>query len=279
MSVISILGGKGMLGSDLAKLAESAGHKVLVFDLPAFNITKESDVQQAISQADIIVNCAAYTAVDKAETEREACRAVNALAVASLAKSAGKLGKYLIHISTDFVFGDNSDKKLSEEDQPNPLSWYGATKLEGEQLLLSSGCHHAIVRIEWTYGRNGVNFISKLLDAAGKSSKLKVVGDQYGSPTWTADVARALLCLIGKKTEGLYHFSAEGSASRYEVAKFILAEKKLSKELASCASSDFPAPAKRPMNSRFDCSKIDKILDFRRPTWQESMGMYLNEAE
>ncbi|OGV54066.1 MAG: dTDP-4-dehydrorhamnose reductase [Lentisphaerae bacterium GWF2_50_93] len=275
MSVISILGGRGMLGSDLAELAGSAGHEVLIFDMPAFDITKAADVQEAISKADIIVNCAAYTAVDKAETEREACRSVNALAAGSLAKSAGELGKYLIHISTDFVFGDDSDRKLSEEDKPDPLGWYGATKLEGEQLVASSGCRHAIVRIEWTYGRNGVNFISKLLDAAGKSSKLKVVGDQHGSPTWTADVAMALLCLIGKRAEGLYHFSAEGCASRYEVAKFILSEKRISKELSSCASSDFPAPAKRPMNSRFDCSKIDRILNFKRPGWQESMAKYL----
>ncbi len=278
MSVLAILGGKGMLGSDLAKLAGPAGHKAVVFDLPEFNITRESDVRQAISQADIIVNCAAYTQVDKAETERDICRAVNTLAVASLAKFAKEHGKYLIHISTDFVFGDSSEKKLSEKDQPDPLGWYGSTKLEGEHFLQSSGCRHAIVRVEWTYGMNGVNFISKLLDAAAKSPKLKVVGDQFGSPTWTADVARAMLYLIGKQAEGLFHFAAEGYASRYEVAEFIMKEKKICKELASCASSDFPAPAKRPLNSRFDCSKIDGILDFKRPRWQDSMRKYLNEA-
>ena len=277
MSRISILGGKGMLGSDLAKLAESAGHEVSIFDLPEFNITRDTDIRNAVSNADFIVNCAAYTAVDKAETERETCRSVNALAVESLAKFAKNKNKYLVHISTDFVFGDESGNALSEDDTPKPLSWYGATKLEGEKLLQASGCRNAIVRLEWTYGRNGVNFISKLLEAAKKNPKLKVVGDQTGSPTWTADAARVILNLFEKHTEGLYHFAAAGYASRYEVAKFILQEKNIDKEISSCSSSDFPTPAKRPKNSRFNCSKIDKVIDFKRPFWQESMAEFLKE--
>jgi dTDP-4-dehydrorhamnose reductase len=277
MSKISILGGKGMLGSDLAKLAESAGHEVSIFDLPEFNITRDTDIQNAISHADFIVNCAAYTAVDKAEAERETCRSVNALAVESLAKFAKNKNKYLVHISTDFVFGDESENALSEDDTPKPLSWYGATKLEGEKLLQASGCRNAIVRLEWTYGRNGVNFISKLLEAANKNPKLKVVGDQTGSPTWTADAARVIMCLLKNQTQGLYHFATAGYASRYEVAKFILQEKNIDKEISSCSSSDFPTPAKRPKNSRFNCSKIDKVIDFKRPTWQESMSEFLRQ--
>ena len=277
MNRIAILGGKGMLGSDLAKLAESAGHEVSVFDLPEFNITRNDDIRNAVSDANFIVNCAAYTAVDKAETEREKCRSVNAFAVESLAKFAKNKNKYLIHISTDFVFGDESENILSENDTPSPLSWYGITKLEGEKLLQASGCRHAIVRLEWTYGRNGVNFISKLLEAAKKNPKLKVVGDQTGSPTWTADAARAIMCLIKNRTEGLYHFAADGYASRYEVAKFILREKNIEKEIISCSSSDFPTAAKRPKNSRFNCSKIDKVIDFKRPTWQESMAEFLRQ--
>ena len=277
MNRIAILGGKGMLGSDLAKLAESAGHEVSVFDLPEFNITRNDDIRNAVSDANFIVNCAAYTAVDKAETEREKCRSVNAFAVESLAKFAKNKNKYLIHISTDFVFGDESENILSENDTPSPLSWYGITKLEGEKLLQASGCRHAIVRLEWTYGRNGVNFISKLLEAAKQNPKLKVVGDQTGSPTWTADAARAIMCLIKNRTEGLYHFAADGYASRYEVAKFILREKNIEKEIISCSSSDFPTAAKRPKNSRFNCSKIDRAIDFKRPSWQESMSEFLRQ--
>ena len=277
MSRISILGGKGMLGSDLAKLAESAGHEVSIFDLPEFNITRDTDIRNAVSNADFIVNCAAYTAVDKAETEKETCRSVNALAVESLAKFAKNKNKYLVHISTDFVFGDESGNALSEDDTPKPLSWYGATKLEGEKLLQASGCRNSIVRLEWTYGRNGVNFITKLLEAAKKNPKLKVVGDQTGSPTWTADAARVILRLLEKQTEGLYHFAAAGYASRYEVAKFIMQEKNIDRETSSCSSSDFPTPAKRPKNSRFNCSKIDKVIDFKRPPWQESMAEFLRQ--
>jgi len=277
MSRIALLGGKGMLGSDLAELAESAGHEVSVFDLPEFNITQNDDIRNAVSHADVIVNCAAYTAVDKAESERETCKAVNASAVESLAKFSKKKNKYLIHISTDFVFGDESENALSEDDTPSPLSWYGITKLEGEKLLQASDCRNAIVRLEWTYGTHGVNFISKLLEAANRNPKLKVVGDQTGSPTWTADAARAIMCLIKNRTEGLYHFAADGYASRYEVAKFILREKNIDKEIISCSSSVFPTPAKRPKNSRFNCSKIDKILDFKRSSWQESMADFLKE--
>ncbi len=275
MKKIAILGGKGMLGSDLAKLAKSTDYEVLIFDLPEFNITRDADIRNAVSNADFIVNCAAYTAVDKAETEREACRSVNALAVESLAKSAKN--KYLIHISTDFVFGDESENILSENDMPKPLSWYGSTKLEGEKLLQASDCRNAIVRLQWTYGTHGVNFISKLLEAANRNPKLKVVGDQTGSPTWTADAARAIMCLIKNQTEGLYHFADNGYASRYEVAKFILLEKKIDKEVSSCSSADFPTPAKRPKNSRFNCSKIDGVLDFKRPSWQESMSEFLRQ--
>ena len=275
MKKIAILGGKGMLGSDLAKLAKSTDYEVLIFDLPEFNITRDADIRNAVSNADFIVNCAAYTAVDKAETEREACRSVNALAVESLAKSAKN--KYLIHISTDFVFGDESENILSENDMPKPLSWYGSTKLEGEKLLQASDCRNAIVRLQWTYGTHGVNFISKLLEAANRNPKLKVVGDQTGSPTWTADAARAIMCLIKNQTEGLYHFADNGYASRYEVAKFILREKKIDKEVSSCSSADFPTPAKRPKNSRFNCSKIDGVLDFKRPSWQESMSEFLRQ--
>ena len=268
-----------MLGSDIVDVAEKRGYDVRIFDLPEFDISRRKDIEKAVSKSDVIVNCAAYTAVDKAESEPDICRRVNANAVGILGEVAKIADKYLLHISTDFVFGDSGEKPLSEEDKCNPLGVYGMTKLEGEQLLQKSGCRHSIIRIEWTYGSHGSHFISKIAELAEKLDCLKVVGDQFGSPTPTTSVAKAVMCFVGSEIEGLYHFAARDYASRYDVAKVILNELNLHTELTACSSDEFSAPAKRPLNSRFDCSKIDKILDFERPKWQKALKDFLGKRE
>ena len=275
MKTIGITGGKGMLGSDIAILAEKEGFLVRIYDLPEFDITKQSDIQQVVSECDFMVNCAAYTAVDKAESEPELAASVNATAVANLAKAAKLAEKYLLHISTDFVFGDNGDLPLHEMSETNPLSVYGATKLKGETLLKESGCKNAIIRIEWTYGANGNNFINKISEFAAKLDQLNVVDDQIGSPTATVDIAKAVLCFLNNESEGLYHFASNGYASRFEVAKFILEQKGDKTPVSPCSSSEFKTPAHRPENSRFNCSKIDGVIDFKRPNWQESLRKFL----
>jgi dTDP-4-dehydrorhamnose reductase len=272
---IVLLGGNGMLGREFAAFASGA-FDITALDLPSFDITRESDIERAVSAADVIVNCAAYTAVDKAESEPEICRKVNALGPAALGATAKKQNKYVLHISTDFVFGDTSGEPLSEESAANPLGVYGRTKLEGEKLLLESGCRHAVMRVEWTYGRHGANFITKILAAARKNDSLKVVDDQVGSPTHTVDVSRAMRCLTNQKAEGLFHFAAAGRASRCDVAKFILDVKGIfGKPVLPCMTYDTAAPARRPLNSVFDCSKIDKILDFKRPLWKDALERFL----
>lgn len=275
---ISLIGGNGMLGYDVKKAAIAKGYEVFVFDLPDFDITNQHDIRHAVTTADIVINCAAYTAVDKAESEQDICRRVNASACGLLAEEVKTQNKYLLHISTDFVFGDSSDKLLAETDEPTPLSTYGRTKLEGENLIRESGCKHAIIRVQWTYGINGSNFISKIVELAHRLDCLKVVADQIGSPTHTADVARAMLCLIEKRTEGLFHFAADGYASRYDVARLILSELKISKPLVKCMTADFKTPAERPLNSRFDCSKIDAVIDFKRPEWDETLKIFLRKS-
>ena len=274
---VGIVGGNGMLGKDLSLLLTARGMKPVIFDHPHYDITKEVDLQKIIRNADIIVNCAAYTAVDKAESDVEKCYIVNGEAVGKLGKHIAEAEKYLIHISTDFVFGDNSIKPLSEESFTNPLGVYGKSKLEGELLLIESGCIHSTIRIEWTYGINGSNFISKILSLASKLDELKVVNDQLGSPTSTVDVARAILFFIENKIQGLYHFAAKGYANRYEVACAVFDILGIEKRIIPCSSSTFPAPAKRPLNSCFDCSKIDKILNYKRPFWKDSLKKYLSE--
>jgi dTDP-4-dehydrorhamnose reductase len=274
--IIGITGGRGMLGSDIKKLAEKEGFSTSIYDLPEFDLTKQEDIEKMVSECDLIVNCAAYTAVDKAEEVPELAEAVNATAVAKLAESAKLAGKYLLHISTDFVFGDDSDTPMNEDYPTNPLSVYGATKLHGEELLVNSECRHAIIRIQWTYGTNGNHFISKIAELAEKLDQLTVIDDQIGSPTPTEYVAKAVICFIKNKTEGLYHFAAEGYASRYDVAKFIIEELNIKTPITPCLSSEFKTPAQRPKNSRFNCSKIDKVLDFKRPDWQSALKSFLN---
>ena len=268
-----------MLGKDLAQLLTSKGFDLDTFCYPEYDITREADIKKIIHQSDVIVNCAAYTNVDGAESDIENCYAVNTEAVGKLGDHAAEIGKYLIHISTDFVFGDKSDGPLNEKSITNPLGIYGKSKLEGELLLAKSGCMHSTIRVEWTYGQHGNNFITKILSLATKLNELKVVDDQFGSPTSTTDIAQAILFFIKHKVQGLYHFSAEGYVNRYEAAKAIFDILDIDKKIVPCSSSTFPTPAKRPSNSRFDCSKIDKILDYKRPSWKDSLRKYLSEIE
>ncbi len=275
MKTLVILGGKGMLGSDLQWTAEQVGYSVVVFDRPEFDITREQDVRQAVVAGDVIVNCAAYTAVDQAEAEPDLAYAVNAAAVKTLGDICAEAGKYLVHISTDFVFGDSSAACLKEMDEPNPLSVYGKTKLAGEKLLAETDCRHAVIRVEWTYGHAGNNFVYKIIDLAKSRPELKVVDDQVGAPTPTTAVAKAILCFLDKHPEGLYHFAADGYASRYETARYIVRKLELPAKVHPCKSSEFSTPAQRPLNSRFDCAKIDQVLNFERPHWYDALKEFL----
>ena len=277
MKKLAIIG-QGMLGSELTTLAEAAGWKVSTYDLPDFDLTNEEQLRELVNSADCIVNCAAYTNVDKAESEKDLCAAVNATALKTLGELAAKNDKYLVHISTDFVFGDLTDKAQKEDDPANPLSVYGATKLNGEQNLLDSGCRCGIIRVQWSYGAAGNNFITKILELAKKLPELKVVDDQTGAPTWTRDMARAIMDFLINQTQGLYHFAAKGYTTRFDVAKMIVEHFKLDTKLAPCKSSEFPTPAKRPLNSKFDCSKIDKVLSFERPEWRDSLRKFFDEV-
>jgi dTDP-4-dehydrorhamnose reductase len=276
MMKLAILGSCGMLGSDLAELAPEKGFDVKTYPFPDFDILREDDVLSAVSAADLIVNCAAYTQVDKAESETEIAAKVNADCLEFLGNTIREQNKYLVHISTDFVFGDKSGKALKEEDAPAPLNVYGQTKLEGEKVLAATACDHSIIRVQWTYGKYGENFITKILDLAKKLDSLKVVDDQIGSPTHTLDVSRAICCFLEKRPSGLYHFSSNGFASRFETAKFIFEECGIDISVSPCASSEFKTPAERPLNSRFDCSKIDSVLDFERPFWKDALKDFLN---
>ncbi|MGB2866722.1 MAG: dTDP-4-dehydrorhamnose reductase [Sedimentisphaerales bacterium] len=274
---IAVLGGRGMLGSDLTKVCRQQGFDPVVLDLPEFDITNADHVQQAVAGAEIIVNCAAYTNVDGAESQTELAYRVNAEAVGQLGAIVRKAGKWVLHISTDFVFDGCADKPYIETDHPNPINAYGKTKLAGEQLLARSGCEYCIVRVEWTYGLAGNNFVTKLIQRAKSQDTLKVVDDQKGSPTATIQVAKVICKLLQKKTEGMFHFASAGYVTRYGMAEFILDRLSLDVNLLPCKTSDFSSPATRPLNSRFDCSKIMRLLDEPIEHWQAPLELFLGQ--
>ena len=274
-TMIAILGGRGMLGTDLAEICGQEGFDVKVFDLPEFDITNSQQLKEAVGSTKIIVNCAAYTNVDGAESEISSAHQVNSEAVGRLGAFVKEAGGWLLHIGTDFVFDGRLDRPYVETDHPNPINEYGRSKLAGEQLLRHSGCRHCIMRVEWTYGQAGHNFVTKLVQHAKTEKVLKVVDDQTGSPTSTTEVARVICKLLRVKPEGLFHFASSGYVSRYGMAEFIFDKLSMDVNLLTCKTSDYASAAARPLNSRFDCSKIEALLDEPIKSWQVPLEHFL----
>ncbi len=273
--VVAILGGRGMLGTDLAAACTARGFAVKVYDLPEFDIADVEQVREAVVGADVIVNCAAYTNVDGAEAGPELAHRVNAEAVGNLGTLAAQQGKWVLHFSTDFVFDGTLDRPYRESDVPNPINEYGRSKLAGERYLDQSRCAHCTVRLEWTYGTHGKNFVTKLAERAESGQPLKVVDDQVGSPTATTEIAAVACRLLKDRVEGLFHFAGAGYVSRFGMAAFILERLELEAALSPCRSSDYVTPALRPLNSRFDCGKIQALLDDPIEPWQGPLERFL----
>ncbi len=242
-------------------------------------------------EPDVIVNAAAHTAVDKAESEPDLARTINALAPAVLAKESNLLNSLLIHYSTDYVFDGEGDKAWQESDQTDPLSIYGATKLEGEQLIQASGCMHLIFRTSWVYGARGGNFAKTMLRLAKERDSLKVIDDQIGAPTGAdllADVAAHAIRTARRNPEvsGLYHLVAGGETSWHGYAIFVLdyarragIDLKVAPDAVDAVpTSAFPTPAKRPHNSRLNTEKLQKTFDLHLPHWQAGVTRMLAEV-
>ena len=242
-------------------------------------------------EPDVIVNAAAHTAVDKAESEPELARTINALAPAVLAKESNLLNSLLIHYSTDYVFDGEGDKAWQESDQTEPLSIYGATKLEGEQLIQASGCMHLIFRTSWVYGARGGNFAKTMLRLAKERDSLKVIDDQIGAPTGAdllADVTAHAIRTARRNPEvsGLYHLVAGGETSWHGYASFVLDYarragidlKVATDAVQAVPTSAFPTPAKRPHNSRLNTEKLQNTFDLHLPHWQAGVTRMLAEV-
>jgi dTDP-4-dehydrorhamnose reductase len=275
--VVAVLGGRGMLGTDLVAACASGGFDVRIYDLPEFDITDGEHLRGVVEASDAIVNCAAYTDVDGAETHAVLARRINAEAVGRLGELAARDGKWVLHFSTDFVFDGTLDRPYAEADAPNPINEYGRSKLAGEERLATSGCSHCLVRLEWTYGLHGSNFVTKIIERAKAGRPVVVVEDQIGSPTATTLVADVACELLERRAEGTFHLASAGSVSRFGMTQFVFERLGLQAALTPCCSGEYPTPATRPLNSRFDCRKIQGLLKTPIEPWQQGLRRFLRQ--
>lgn len=275
--VVAVLGAKGMLGTDLVAACTVRGYEVHGYDLPEFNITDTEHLRGVVGASDVVINCAAYTDVDSAETQVALAHHVNAHAVGHLGELAAEQGKWVLHFSTDFVFDGTLDRPYNETDSPNPINEYGRSKLAGEELLARSGCSHCLVRLEWTYGLHGNSFVTKTIERAVTERRLAVVEDQIGSPTPTTLVAQVVCELIEQRPEGTFHLASAGYVSRFGMTQFVFDRLGLEVDLRPCCSSEYLTPATRPLNSRFDCRKIEAFLKAPIEPWQKGLERFLRQ--
>ena len=243
----------------------------------------------AATRPSVVVNAAAYTAVDKAETETELCRQINAVAPGVLAEEAKKLGALMVHYSTDYIFDGTKTSPYVETDAPNPLGAYGRTKLEGDRAVKASGANHLIFRLCWVYGARGQNFMLTMQRLAREREKLRVVGDQFGCPTWSRMIAETTALALQQVMAGAdastfngeYHLAAAGQTSWHGFASRIIelmpeAERKC-RAVEKITTAEYPTPAKRPAYSVLDCGKLQKTFGLRLPNWEASLRQVLDK--
>lgn len=273
---VLVTGANGQVGQALQKL--SAVNNDLEFH---FYGSAEADVTNPDSLNDVFntvrpqycINCAAYTAVDKAETEFEKAHLINADGAANLAQACKEHGTVLLHISTDFVFDGTKNEPYNELDTPNPTSVYGKTKLEGEKRIAAILHEHYIIRTAWVYSEFGNNFMKTMLRLAAERDALNIVNDQHGTPTNANDLAEALIYIIkhNKGHYGLYHYSNEGEATWYSFAKAIFAANAITINAQPILTEAFPTPAKRPVYSVLSKQKIKEVFGLQIPQWEERL--------
>lgn len=277
---ILVTGVKGQLGYDVVNEATKRNIEAVGVDIDEMDITNREQVNEVIRSGkyDAVVHCAAWTAVDKAEDMVEVCRKVNAEGTKNIADVCEELDIPMMYFSTDYVFDGEGTTPWSEYDERHPLNVYGQTKYEGE-LIVEKLQKHFIVRIAWVFGKNGNNFIKTMLRLGKERGSVSVVDDQVGSPTYTYDLARLVVDMIQTKEYGTYHATNEGLCSWYEFACEIFKQAGLDVKVTPVSSSEFPAKAKRPSNSRMNRSELDVHGFDRLPTWQDALGRYLEEIK
>ena len=286
---VLVTGSHGMLGSDLINLlrgkasSSASGENLKVIDAPheELDVAYEDEVLHFILKCtpDVIINCAAFTDVDRCETENKIAYKINALGPKNIAITAKRCGAKIVQISTDFVFDGHSGRPYVEEDLPNPLSEYGKSKLEGERNVQNNSDMYLIVRTSWLFGRSGTNYVEKMIELAKKNKELSIVNDEIGSPTYTVDLAEALWTLIEHKCEGIFHVANEGNCSRLEWSRKIFEIMDYNINIHPIDSSQYKRPAKVPLNSVLNCQKLTKVTGFRMRHWEEALSAYLKKQQ
>ena len=279
MHNILVTGSNGQLGNELRLVVEEKDkvNNYFFTDVEELDITNKSDVSQFLhaNDIDIVVNCAAYTNVDKAEDEKEIADLINHIGVKNLAESCNERDGFLIHISTDYVFDGTKNTPYNETDETNPLGVYGETKLRGENAIINSGCEYVILRTSWLYSSFGNNFLKTMQRLTAEKESLKVVFDQVGTPTYAGDLANVIYTIIEKEDPNIknqiYHFSNEGVCSWYDFAVAINELSGNNCNIQPCHSDEFLSKVTRPSYSVLDKTKLKNALGIEIPYWRVSM--------
>lgn len=274
---VLVTGVKGQLGYDVVNELKRRDIEAIGVDIEEMDITDAECVHKVITDAapDAVIHCAAYTAVDAAEDNVEICRKVNADGTSNIANVCKELDIKMVYISTDYVFDGKGTKPWEPDDERHPLNVYGQTKYEGELAVQETLKKFFIVRIEWVFGMNGKNFIKTMLKQAENHDRLTVVNDQFGSPTYTYDLARLLVDMILTEKYGIYHATNEGICTWYEFACEIFKQAGIPVEVVPVTAAEYQAKACRPENSRMSKEKLTQNGFDRLPTWQDALKRYL----
>lgn len=287
---ILLIGSNGQVGKELQQILPYYGDIISV-ERPTVDLAQPDTLRNVIrsKQPQIIINAAAYTAVDKAESEPELARAINAIAPLIIAQESQKLGAFLIHISTDYVFDGNRYRPYQETNATNPLNVYGKTKLAGEEAIRETCAHHLILRTAWVYGTFGKsNFVKTMLRLGAERQEIRVVADQIGSPTWAQDIATVIAQTIPQlipEISGSYHYTNSGVASWYDFAVAIFEEAQQLgfplkvERIVPITTAEYPTPARRPAYSVLACEKISALLETHPPHWRQRLRQMLRDLK
>ena len=278
---VLVTGVKGQLGYDVVNELTRRGHIAIGTDIEEMDITDKESVSNVIkgSAPDAVIHCAAYTAVDAAEDNVDLCRKINAEGTQNIANVCKELDCKMIYISTDYVFDGQGERLWKADDERKPLNVYGMTKYEGELAVQNTLDKYFIVRIAWVFGVNGKNFVKTMLNLGKTRDSLTVVNDQFGSPTYTYDLARLLVDMVETEKYGIYHATNEGICTWYEFACEIFKKAGMDVKVSPVLAAEYPTKAKRPSNSRMSKEKLSANGFEKLPSWQDALSRYLKEIE